>query len=167
MTDDNAHVWDLMEKIDFCMLTSHSEDEFYSRPMSSIVRREGGRIYFLSNADAEQIDTISDHPDVLLIYGDGAKTFLSVRGRAGISYDRALIRELWNVGAQAFWPDGPDAAKVAVIAVTPDDAETWESSNGLVSTAKMAFALVTGGTPDVGGNKVVDLVSDNRTKRAT
>ena len=98
-SDDISRVWKMMEKIDFCILTSNAKDQFLSRPMSSICKSDKGLIYFLSNATAEQLSAIKHNSKVLLTYSDGSKTFVALRGDATISKDRALIKRLWNTGA--------------------------------------------------------------------
>ena len=75
-----------------------------SRPMSSIVKPEEGKIYFLSDQRTAKDDEIAARPEVLLAYGNGASQFVSTRAHAVLSSDRALIKRLWNPGAQAFWP---------------------------------------------------------------
>ena len=156
-SDDISRVWKIMEKIDFCMLTSNSQDQFLSRPMSSICKSDEGLIYILSNATAEQLSAISNNSRVLLNYSDGSKTFVALSGDATISNNRALIKRLWNAGSQAFWPEGPETSDVAVITVSPKSAEYWEGDMSFVAAAKMVFALATGSTPDIGDNSKVQM----------
>ena len=156
-SDEISRVWNLMEKLDFCMLVSNSDHQFLSRPMSSICKSDEGLIYFLSNATAEQLSAINRNSRVLLNYSDASKTFIALTGDATMSKDRALIKRLWNAGAQAFWPEGPEASDVAVIAVSPQSAEYWDGDMTLVAAAKMVFALTTGSTPDMGDNSKVQM----------
>ena len=128
-----------------------------SRPMSSIVKSEEGKIYFLSDARASKDYEIASHPDILLTYGNGSSQFVSTRANAVTSTDRALIKKLWNPGAQAFWPKGPDDPDVIAIIATPTIAEYWDGSAGILGTAKMAYALLTGTAPDLGDNSKVTL----------
>ncbi len=156
MTDKTERAWELMRKLDYCMLVSDGPSGLRSRPMSSIVKPEEGAVFFLSNATADQVAEIEANPQVLLAYGDG-KTFVSAIGEAGLSRDRSLIARLWNSGAQAFWPEGPERSDVVVISVAPSAAEYWEGDNALVSVAKMATAIATRSTPDLGDNAKVRL----------
>lgn len=156
MTDGTAKVWDLIDKIDFCMLvTTGRSGALRGRPMSSIGKRDENRIYFLTHADAgAKDDEVAASPAVHLGYSNG-RAHLSVSGDAALLTDRALIERLWNPGAQAFWPEGPSTPGLTVIAVTPNAAEYWDGPNALVALVKFASALATGNTPDFGDNKKV------------
>ena len=82
---------------------------------------------------------------------------MAVRGHSLTSHDIQLVKELWNPGAQAFWPDGPEKSDVAAILFTPDSAEYWQSSNSIVSSVKFLFALATKTSPDMGENARVTM----------
>jgi general stress protein 26 len=155
--DAAQQAWDMMSSLDFCFLVAHGAGGMNARPMSSIVKQDEDRVYFLSNATSDQIGDIRQRPDVLLNYGDGSRRFVSTSATATISTDRALIKRLWNVGAQTFWPEGPEAADVAVIIAHPQKAEYWDGPLGVVTLAKMAASLITGSQPDMGENEKVAL----------
>jgi general stress protein 26 len=155
MDDKTTHVWDMMKAIDYCMLVTSSGDGIRSRPMSSIVRQDEDAIYFITEAESEKVSDVQNHDEVLLNYSNGSSQFVSAMATARISRDRALIKRLWNVGAQAFWPEGPDTAKVVIITASPHAAEYWDSPSGVISAAKMAIALVRRTTPDLGENQKV------------
>ena len=157
MTDTRTRVWQMMAELDFCMLVTNSLAGLRGRPMSSIVKPEEGKIYFLSDQRTAKDDEIAARPEVLLAYGNGASQFVSTRAHAVLSSDRALIKRLWNPGAQAFWPEGPDGANVIAIVATPASAEYWDGNGGVLGSVKMAFALLTGTTPDLGDNSKVSL----------
>lgn len=108
-TDDQTRAWDLMKAIDYCMLVTHAGGSMHARPMSSIVKPDEGKIYFLSDARAAKDEEITANPDILLAYSDGKTKFVSALASATVINDRALVERLWNPGAQAFWPNGPSA----------------------------------------------------------
>ncbi len=55
-----------------------------------------------------------------------AEDFRVGPAQASVSRDRGLIARLWNPGAQAFWPEGPEGSDVAVITAVPERAEFWD-----------------------------------------
>ena len=67
---DAAHVWDMMEKIGFCMFSSMDGEEIRSRPMAAYVEREEGRVLFLTDADSHKDDEIAARPNVNLAFAD-------------------------------------------------------------------------------------------------
>ncbi len=157
MTSEQDRAWELMSKIDFCMLVTSPSDGLRSRPMSSIVKQEEGHVYFLTDARTAKDDEIAINNNILLAYGNGGSQFVSTSATARLSDDRMLIKRLWNPGAQAFWPSGPEDPNIVAIVATPTSAEFWDGPSGVVSSIKIAFALITGTTPDLGANSKVKL----------
>jgi general stress protein 26 len=156
-SEDQTRVWDLMNDLDYCMLVTQTTNGLRSRPMSSIVKHDEGKIYFLSDTNGAKDDEIAQNPQILLAYANGSNKFVSTTATATISSDRELIKRLWNPGAQAFWPEGPDASNIVVIVAQPTGAEYWDGSNALVSTVKFAMAIVTGTKPAMGDSEKVIL----------
>jgi general stress protein 26 len=157
MDDNVSRVWTMMAKLDYCMLVTKGAKGLSARPMSSIVKANEGKVYFLADAQGAKDDEIVAQPDALLAYSNGSSQFISTRAKAEISNDRALIKRLWNPGAQAFWRKGPDDLNVIAIVTTPESAELWDSSGGVVGSVKMAIALLTGSVPSLGENSKVRL----------
>jgi general stress protein 26 len=157
MNDHQKRAWQMMSDLDFCMFVTHPGSELRGRPMSSIVKQDEGRIYFLSDTRSATDEEISRNSQVLLCYGGGQGPYISTSVSVTISSDRALIKRLWNPGAQAFWPDGSDDPNVIAIVATPTGAEYWDGSGGVINSVKFAFALLTGSTPDMGVNAKVVL----------
>lgn len=147
----------LMSKLECCMFTTQRNNGLRARPMTTIVRGDNGDVVMLSSRDSARHDEIHDNTPAVLTYSDGSRLFVSLSGTARISTDRALIREIWNPGAQAFWPHGPDDPRVVAIIVTPTEGEYWEGDNTFVSTVKFAYALAAGQAPDLGDRTRVTL----------
>ena len=81
--DDVARVWDLMEKISFCMLATWNGSELRSRPMDARVRRKEGAIYFLTDARHLKDDEVARYPKLNLAFADtGAMKYVSLSGAA-------------------------------------------------------------------------------------
>jgi general stress protein 26 len=154
---DLDRVWTMMKKIGYCMLITGREEGLSSRPMATIVRKENDDIVLLTEKLSGKDIQIHQNPNVLLNFCDGSNEFISLKGVAKISEDRGLIKELWNPGAQAYFPKGPDDPNVVAIIVSPKDAEYWITNSGLISSVKMAFAIATGQQPDLGENKKLSL----------
>src|SRR5690606_11290627 len=90
-------VWELAEKMDFCMFGTWTGDKQVSRPLSSRVKRDEHAIYFLVSADGHKNIEIEQFPNVNLNYADiKAMNFISISGKAELSNDRAKIEELWS-----------------------------------------------------------------------
>jgi general stress protein 26 len=153
--DDSDRVWELMEKISICMLTTHDGERIRSRPMAAFVRRGEAAIYFLGDEKHHKDEEIERNPNVGLAFADGQK-FVSVTGHASVSNDRQKIKELWGPSAQAWW-DSPDDPSIRLLAVTPDDAEFWDGPGKIVGTIKMLTAAATNRRPNYGTNRKVTM----------
>jgi general stress protein 26 len=152
---DSDRVWELMDKISTCMLTTHDGDRLRSRPMAAFVRRGEDAIYFLGDARRHKDDEIEQNPNVGLAFADGQK-FVSVTGHASVSQDKAKIRDLWSPMVKAWW-ESPEDPNIRLITVTPDDAEFWDGPGKIIGTIKMLAAAATSSRPDYGDNRKVTM----------
>jgi general stress protein 26 len=140
---DIDHVWELMRKIGFCMLSSFDGEEIRSRPMAAYVRPEEGSVYFLTDVESAFADP-------------SANNYVSVSGRASVSNDREKIRELFGTPAKAWW-DSPEDPPLRVLKITPVDAQYWDSPGKLRAYVRMALAAVSSARPAMGENEKVDM----------
>src|SRR5690606_23732389 len=98
----------------------------HQMPMSPIVRKEEGAIYFLTDARSDKVGEIGGEETVQLTFSDhSANDYLVVEGQAQVSNDREKIRDLWNAFAKAWW-DSADDPNIRLIAVSPIRAEFWD-----------------------------------------
>jgi len=89
---------------------------------------------------------------VTRVYSDPkSQSYVTAKGRAASSRDRAKIHEMWNPMYKAWFPEGEDDPQIAVVRVDVSEAQYWQaSSSKLVFGMKYLAAAVTGGTVDVG-----------------
>jgi general stress protein 26 len=152
---DSDRVWELMDKISTCMLTTHDGGQIRSRPMAAFVRRDEDAVYFLGDARRHKDEEIEQNPNVGLAFADGQK-FVSVTGHASVSRDSAKIRELWSPMVKAWW-DSPDDPNIRLITVRPDDAEFWDGPGKIIGTIQMIAAAATSSRPSYGENRKVTM----------
>lgn len=154
-TNDVDRVWTLMDKISICMLTTWDGSNLHSRPMDARSRPAENAIYFLTDARHHKDDEIARYPKLALAFADtGDQKYASVSGTAVVSNDRALIKELWEPTAKAWW-ETPDNPNIRVLKVTPTEAQFWDGPGTVVSMVKMMVAAATGTKPDLGDNRKV------------
>ncbi len=155
--DDSERVWDLTEKIGFCMLVTKAGADIRARPMSAYVERLENAFYFLTDVESHKDDEIARRPEVCLAFADSrGQKYVSVTGTADVSNDRDRIRDLWSTPAKAWWDSAEDPS-IPVLKVTPAYAEFWDSPGTLVSYIKMAAAAVSSARPDMGDNAKVGM----------
>jgi general stress protein 26 len=155
--DDNDKVWELAERIGFCMLTTRIGSDLRARPMSAYAERIENAFYFLTDVASHKDEEIARNPHVCLAFADSKKQkYVSVTGTAEVQNDREKIRELWSTPAKAWW-DSPDDPSIRILKVTPSFAEYWDSPGTVISYIKMAAAAVTSARPDMGDTAKVEM----------
>ncbi|MEV8267076.1 pyridoxamine 5'-phosphate oxidase family protein [Microbacterium sp. NPDC076911] len=149
--DASARVKELVEDIDFTMLTTIDDrGTLVSRPMSTRQMDENGDICFFTADDSKKADEVDADSDVGLSYCDAkGMRFVSIGGRARIVHDRAKMEELYTQSLDIWFEDGLDTPDIALLRVTPVETEFWEPAHGkVVMAAGMLKSLVTKDAPD-------------------
>jgi general stress protein 26 len=140
-------------------LTTQHGGQLETRPMAPYVDRAAGVVRFITKLDSSKTGDIGSSGQVNIGYSHPDKnTYVSVSGTGTVGQDRAKLKELWNPWAEAWLPQGPDGADVALITVEPDTAVIWDStSSKIVSAFEHLRAAITGGRPNVGTMDKVSL----------
>ncbi|TWF43964.1 pyridoxamine 5'-phosphate oxidase family protein [Neorhizobium alkalisoli] len=155
--DDITKVWELVDKIGFCMLTTQSGDDLRARPMSAYAERIENAVYFLTDVASHKDEEIARRPEVCLAFADSrGQKYVSLSGTAEILNDREKIKELWATPAKAWW-DSADDPSIRVLKITPSFAEYWDSPGTVISYIKMAAAAVSSSRPDMGDSAKVQM----------
>ena len=154
---DLDRVWEIMEDVSICMVTTHAGGKMRSRPMHAIPDRDENAIYFITDTRGAKDDEIAAAPDVCLSFADiGDNTYLSITGAAEMVHDPAKAEEFWSTEAQASWPRGPQDPSVRVLRVDPEQAEYWDTRGNSVTVAlKLMAARMAGRQPDLGESRKV------------
>ncbi len=148
MSDDPLrHAWAMMADLKFCHLVTRHAGKTTSKPMTALVDADAYTLHILVDTDGPTIADIESDRGILLTFSNGSEKNLVVEATASVSNDRALIKSLWNPGAQAFWPKGPETSEVRALVLAPRHAEYWEGSGGVLGPLKFAAAIVTRSRP--------------------
>lgn len=151
-SNDIAKLWELIKDMRFGMLTTrHENGHLHSRPMTTQNRRddEADALFFFMSRSSEPFADLQREHQVNVAYANpSSDTYVSVSGLAEAVEDPALRRALWNTATQAWFPNGPDDADVALVRVRITHAEYWDvHESKLVQLYKMARAAATGQPP--------------------
>ena len=150
---------ELLEGIDFAMLTTINGDQLRSRPMSTQDVDAHGDLWFFTSDRTHKVEEIERDNRVCVAYAKPEdNVYVSVSGRAELVKDRAKIEELWNPIHKAWFPEGLDDPTLALLKITIEEAEYWDSpSSTLVQLAGFIKALATGQQADGGDHGKVKL----------
>jgi general stress protein 26 len=138
--------------IRFPMLTwQDSEGHLLSQPMTRQDVDADGGIWFFTSTLTSLWESIALRPEVNLAFSDQENSlYVSVSGTAERVVDRERIRAMWNAGAQAWFPAGPDDEHAVLLRVNAHTAEYWDSNDSkMVRLFAMAKAAITGSKPDM------------------
>jgi general stress protein 26 len=156
--DHLKRVWNIVERVGVCMLTTHSADGLRARPVEPRFERDAGLIWVVTDLRSGKEHEIETERDIGLIFvDDSEKTYLSITARAIVQHDHAKAAEIWRYTDNLWWK-GPDDPNVCVLRITPLTAELWD---GPASKAVAAFefikARLTGAKPNLGQNRKVTI----------
>ncbi len=145
--DDVKKLADLINDIEFAMLTTVEPDgSLRSRPMATQKIEFDGNLWFFTDADSAKAHEVAREQHVNVSYAkpDDQK-YVSVSGVAQLVNDPAKAKELWNPIYKAWFPNGLDDPRLALLRVQVQKAEYWDTPSGkLVQLFGFAKALATG-----------------------
>ena len=154
---DVERVWELMEKVQFCMFSKWTGSRLRSRPMYPHLNRSENLVRFLTDVRQHKDEEVEEFPEICLSFSDPRdQKYVSISGTARISNDRAMIRQLWSFPSKAWW-ESADDPNIRVITVQPHEAEFWDSPGTIISYVKMAAAAVSNTRPAVGEHQKVPM----------
>ncbi len=153
---------ELIEGIDFCMLTTVDGGHFRSRPMSTQEFELDGDLWFFTSDNTHKVAEIQQDDRVNVAYSkpDDSR-FVSVSGRGEIVKDRAKMEELWNPVLKAWFPDGLEDPTLCLLRINVEEAEYWDQPSGMiVQTLGFVKALATGTEMETGENEKIRFQSN-------
>ena len=149
-------VWEILTSIDIAMLVTQGPDGQRGRPMSTIPTPEKGVIYILTENSSSAARDVRSEGKVFLSY-QGRGDHVALSGVASVNPDKGLVMDLWSPGAQAFWPNGPEAHDVVTLVIDPGHADVWDGPGLLRGIASIVIGAVKGKSPDMGTRGETDL----------
>lgn len=155
--DELQKIIDIIKDHRIAMLTTQSSEGLLSHPMTVLKVEDDGEMWFFGSVGTTPVEDIAAGAKVNLSFA-GKDQWLSVHGSAAIITSEPKARELWNPAAAAFYPEGPESAKLRLIRVRPDGAQYWQTPGGALATAlSWAKARLSGEEMDAGESHTVDL----------
>jgi general stress protein 26 len=155
--DNDDRVWDIIEKVGVCMLTTQFVGGLRARPLEARPDRDAGLIFFVTDTHSAKEDEIEARPDVGLVFIDSSdNAYLSITGLACVTRDADTIKAAWRKTDEVWWPGGPHNPDVCVLRIEPFAAELWDGPASVAVTVfEFAKAKLTGEKPKLGENRKV------------
>lgn len=150
----------LMKDITFCMLTSvDSGGVLHSRPMTLQHVAFDGTLWFFVGLSTGVSREIVERPQVNVSFSAPADhQFVSASGRARLVQDPVKKEALWNPTYKVWFPGGLADPELVLLAVDIENAEYWDSSNGIMTVLiGMIKAFVAGKSAPTGEHQKLTL----------
>jgi general stress protein 26 len=154
--DHLDRIWQLIERVGVCMLTTHASAGLRARPVEPRPDRNAGVIWFVTDLRSGKEHEIDSEHDVGLVFIEPAqKAYLSITARATVLRDHAQAAAIWKSSDNIWW-HGPDDPNVCVLRVTPVTAELWDGpASQAVAIFELVKAKLAGKKPNFGENRKV------------
>ncbi len=142
------HLIDKSGSCFFC--TSTLNNKINSSPMSVQKSDVNGDLWFLSPKDSIKNMEITQDSEVTLYFqGSPHSDFLELKGKATISDDKDLIKELWDPMAKSWFKDGIDDPMITVIQFKTESGYYWDNEHGnTIAGVKLLIGVITGTSTD-------------------
>jgi general stress protein 26 len=150
-------VWDIIESVGVCMLTTQAGDQLRARPVEPRADRQSGLIFVVTDVRSAKQEEIEAKPDVNLVCIDAkAKAYLSITARACVTTDICKLEQVWRLTDAVWWPGGPTDSNVCLLRIEPQTGELWDGpASTAVAVFEFAKAFATGTQPALGQNRKV------------
>ena len=151
---------EMMKGIRFAMLTTVEENgALHSRPMATQDVEFDGDLWFFTKEHSPKVWEASQHRQVSVSFADPEKSrYIAASGPATLVHDRAKMEEFWKAPYKVFFPQGLEDPEIALLKVTVEKAEYWDSAPTAIGRAfNFAKAMLTKDASQMGEHAKVDM----------
>lgn len=148
-----AKVAELLWSIRIALLTTVDlEGHFHTRPVQTLQVERQELVWFFTDWSSQKVDEMLHDRRVSLGYVDPNRhMYVAVSGVASLLRDPKKARQLWSEEQRAYYPDGPDDERLALLRVQLERAEYWIAPGRASYFIAAVKATVTGRPADVIG----------------
>jgi general stress protein 26 len=159
---DLATLAALIREIRVGLLTTlDPQGHFHTRPVETLEVEGTAALWFFTDWSTPKVGEMQRQSQVSVGYSDVSRNrFVAVSGSARVLRDPEKARRLWSIEQRAYYPDGPEDRRLALLQVQMERAEYWLAPGRGAYLVAAARAALTG-TPAgvVGENRKMDLDS--------
>jgi general stress protein 26 len=149
-------LWDEIEKHHTGMLGITGSSAHHTQPMTAFVESEHKKIWFFTRTDTDLAREIAEGQPAMFVYQQ-KEMQACIAGELTLQHDPARLEKYWNAVVAAWYPEGKDDPRLALLCLDCADAQVWVSQAGPAKFAwEIAKANATKHTPDLGGRASLD-----------
>jgi general stress protein 26 len=151
---------ELIRDIRIALLTTVDHDgRLHTRPVQTLQVDDADRsLWFFTDWNSPKVDELHHDVRVSLGYSDPDKNvFVAVSGSGSLFRDIQKAKQLWSIEQRAYYPEGPEDERLAVLRVLIERAEYW-TAPGRTSYLVAAMTATVTGTPAnvIGENRKIE-----------
>jgi general stress protein 26 len=135
-----AKFWKALKSDMTMMLGLVGADDGHTRPMTAQVENDRGPIWFFTAKDNAIVQNLNNGNRAVATFASkGHDLFAAVHGSLRVDNDRAAIDRLWNPFIAAWFKEGKNDPKLALLRFDPENAEIWLDGSSVMAGIKMLF----------------------------
>jgi general stress protein 26 len=121
------------------MLGAEGVEDGHLRPMTAQAEGDHGPIFMFTSKDTALGGIKGSHKAQLAFASKNHELFATVHGKLSIDNDRETIERLWSPFVEAWFEQGKDDPKIALLRFEPETAEIWQNESSILAGAKTLF----------------------------
>lgn len=134
--------WKALKSDMTMMLGLDGIEDGHARPMTAQFEEEGGPIWFFTSTDNGVVERLGEGNRAIATFvSKGHDLFATVHGSLRLDDDRETIDRLWNPFAAAWYEEGKDDPKLALLRLDPERAEIWLDGSSFVAGVKALLGV--------------------------
>src|ERR1700730_15966902 len=139
---------ELIRNIRVALLTTIDHDgRFHTRPVQTLQVDADRTLWFFTDWSSPKVDELHHDVRVSLGYADPTNNvYVAVSGSGSLFRDIQKAKQLWSIEQRAYYPDGPEDKRLALLRVLIERAEYW-TAPGRTSYLLCAMKAAVTGTP--------------------
>jgi general stress protein 26 len=143
---DFAKLGQLIRDIRVALLTTMDRDgNFHTRPVQTLQVEGDQALWFFTDWSSSKVDELNHDVRVSLGYADPAKNvYCAVSGLGRLLRDIQKAKQLWSMEQRAYYPDGPEDERLALLRVQIEHAEYWIAPGRTSYIVAVVTAAITG-----------------------
>jgi general stress protein 26 len=114
-----------------------------ARPMTAQLDGDDRKnIYFFTSTQNAIVQNVqSSNRAIATFTSKGHDLFATLHGSLSVQNDRAIIDRLWNRYVAAWYKDGKQDPKLALLRLQAESAEIWEDASSMVAGIKALIGI--------------------------
>jgi general stress protein 26 len=156
---DWAKLRELILDIRVALLTTVDRDgHFHGRPVQTLQVEDDRTLWFFTDWSSPKVDELHHDARVSLGYSDPAKNvYVALTGTGRLIRDAQKAKEIWSIEQRAYYPEGPEDERLALLRVVIERAEYWIAP-GRISYVLAAVTAAVSRTPAgiIGENRKIE-----------